>query len=374
MRKTLLLICTLLLLAAVGQDPEDIIIKYDSNYGGNWITDATSSLWPSCNVVTYHGNTWPTFITALQGSEWDMCVVAAMNYTTFTTSHYQALTDYYNDYEKLHYQNWYSHYGYDSMLESATGVGNPGSMGFTSSHYVWDAGHDIVQDIDPWTLDMHGWGFGVYHHRYPWTSAHPVTGWSASESTGQAGFLEAENGVGVMTGLYASYIGGGQEQALWENVLNFIWGGEPDIEPPWVEGMDPDDGEIDVPVDTTIVFHCVDLLSSVELDTIDFSARDTSLSDGRAVSASATLSVAHDSTRSIAGELDIDDTDPKNVVCTFTPYDPLYEDDTITCTVAGGPDGLADSRGNYMEEDWVWIFDTEVAVEDTTWGQIKAEY
>ncbi|MCK4594417.1 hypothetical protein KAU45_07935 [bacterium] len=374
MKKTLFVMLVFTVSSVPAQDPENVIIKYDSAFGGHSITGAIDGLWPDCYCETFDGGTWPEFIAALTSGDWDMCVVAADNYTTFNTGHYQALTDYYNDHEKLYYYNWYAHGSYDSMLESATGVGNPGSMGFTSSHYVWDAGHDIVQDIDPWTLDMHGWGFGVYHHRYPWTSAHPVTGWSASESTGQAGFLEAENGVGVMTGLYASYIGGGQEQALWENVLNFIWGGEPDIEPPWVEGMDPDDGEIDVPVDTTIVFHCVDLLSSVELDTIDFSARDTSLSDGRAVSASATLSVAHDSTRSIAGELDIDDTDPKNVVCTFTPYDPLYEDDTITCTVAGGPDGLADSRGNYMEEDWVWIFDTEVAVEDTTWGQIKAEY
>jgi hypothetical protein len=36
--------------------------------------------------------------------------------------------------------------------------------------------------------------------------------------------------------------------------------------------------------------------------------------------------------------------------------------------------GLADSRDNEMEEDFVWSFDTWVAVEGTTWGAIKAEY
>ncbi len=375
MKKLVLLLAILVITVAFAQDPEDIIVKYDSGYGGNYLTNAISNLWSGCSVTTYDGNTWPSFISGLTGSDWDMCIVAAINYTTFNTSDYQALTNYYNDDAKLHYMNWYSHNTVDSMLESAMGVGNPGSMGFTPNHYVWDSSHDIVQGIDPWTLDMHGWGFGVYHHRYPWTSAHPVTGWSASESAGQAGLVEAENGEGVITGLYASYMGDGQEEALWENILEFIWGGWSPGNPPWVEGMDPDDGDSGVPVDTDIVFHCVDDLSPIETDTIVFTVEDQSRRlGGGALYPGSSLPVLQGNpqpTGEISGTLEIDDYDPLDVVCTFTPDEDLPVD-LITCTVDGC---LADTKGNEMEEDFVWAFSTgNYGVEETTWGAIKAEF
>jgi hypothetical protein len=372
MKKIALLLAVLVVTAVFAQDPEDIIVKYDSSYGGTYLASALSSLWPGCAVSYYDGNSWSSFITALQGGDWDMCLVAAMNYRSLYQSDYDALATYYNDNEKLHFFDWGAHYTLDDGLEAAMGVGNPSSMGFTPSHYAWDTGHDIVQGIDPWTLDNHGWSFGVYHHRVPWTTATPVTGWTSSESAGQAGFVEAENGIGVFTGLYASFIGGGQEQALWENVCNFIWGGEPDIDPPYVDGMDPADHDEDVPLDTDIVFHCKDDGSGVDVDTIDFTARDTSLSSGRAVSSGASLSVTYESNRSIAGDLDIDDADLRDVVCTFDPADPLPDDDIITCTVDGV---LADRKGNELGDDFVWDFNTGFyAVKDTTWGSIKAEY
>jgi hypothetical protein len=366
MKKLVLLLAILVATTVLAQDPEDVIVKYDNAYGGNYLANAISNLWPGADVTYYDGNTWSTFMSALSGGDWDVCVVAAMYYTYF--GDYSPLVNFYNDVGRLHYFDWYAHGSYNNSLESAMGASNPSSMGFTSSHYVWDAGHDIVQGIDPWTLDMHGWSFGVYHHRFPWTSALPITGWTSSESSGQAGFMEAENGMGIITGLYASFIGGGQEQMLWENILNFIGGGEPDLEPPYVDGLDPEDGDTDVPTDSTIVFHCVDELSSIDLDTIDFTAQDTSLSGGRTVSASAAVSVNFDSTRSIAGDLDVDDTDPKDVICTFTPADPLAEGDTITCTVAAG---LADRKGNEMADDFIWSFST-TAVYESTWGSIKA--
>jgi len=372
MKKLVLLLAILAVSVTFAQDPEAIIVKYDSAYGGNYLSSAISSLWPSCSATYYDGSTWPTFISALTGSDWSMCIVAAINYTTTTSSDWTALTNWYTDNAKLHFFDWATAYGYSTGLINAMGASSPVTMGFTASHYVWDSGHDIVEGIDPWTLDMHGWGFGVYHERYSWTSAHPVTGWTASETAGQAGIMEAENGEGgVITGLYEGFMGNGQEQQLWENVLNFMWGSDPDIEPPYVDGMDPDDGEIDIPPDSTIVFHCVDLLSSIDLDTIDFTARDTTLSDGRAMSVSsgAALSVNFDSTRSIAGDLDVDDTEPKDVVCTFTPADPLSQGEVITCTVAAG---LADRKGNEMADDFVWTFDVEGAVTTTTWGAIKA--
>jgi hypothetical protein len=149
--------------------------------------------------------------------------------------------------------------------------------------------------------------------------------------------------------------------------------GPPDTEPPYVTGMDPDDGEVGVPPDSNIVFECVDDLSKIDLATIDFTVRDTTLSSGRTLhSSGASLSVTFESTRTVAGYLDIDDSDPKDVVCTFDPTDDLNEGDTISCTVSAG---LADTKGNEMADDFVWTFDTTGAdVKTTTWGVIKAEF
>ncbi|MCK4594790.1 Ig-like domain-containing protein, partial [bacterium] len=141
--------------------------------------------------------------------------------------------------------------------------------------------------------------------------------------------------------------------------------GPPEEIPPYVDGMDPDDGEVQVPLDSTIVFHCKDDDSGVDVTTIDFIAQDSSLTGGRALGIGSP-------NRVIDGNLDIDDEDINDVVCTFTPTDEFYEADTITCTVDGD---LADMKGNLLGDDWVWTFytyDPEFAVEETTWGAIKA--
>jgi len=73
-------------------------------------------------------------------------------------------------------------------------------------------------------------------------------------------------------------------------------------------------------------------------------------------------------TGAITGTLVTDDTDPNDVICTFTP-DSNLPADTITCTIATG---LADDAGNATTADIVWSFDTVgSAIEETTWGQIK---
>jgi hypothetical protein len=145
-----------------------------------------------------------------------------------------------------------------------------------------------------------------------------------------------------------------------------------DAEPPYVDWIDPGDGDSDVPLDSDIVFRCRDDESGIDVDTIDFKAEDTSLSDGRVVSAGASLSVTYGSNRSIAGDLDVNDADLHSVVCVFTPTDPLPEGDVITCTVYGI---LADRKGNEMGEDFVWTFSTgNYGVEQTSWGAIKAGF
>jgi len=157
---------------------------------------------------------------------------------------------------------------------------------------------------------------------------------------------------------------------MWGSAYDFFQfingnAGPVETDPPYVTGMDPDDGEVGVPLDADIVFHCVDDEHPVDLDTIDFTAADSTMGTGR------TLGVGSPNT-TLAGDLDVDDTDPMDVVCTFDTDDDFYEGVTVTCTVAAG---LADSKGNEMADDFVWTFDTEGAdVATTTWGAIKAEF
>ncbi|MCX7021535.1 MAG: Ig-like domain-containing protein [bacterium] len=149
---------------------------------------------------------------------------------------------------------------------------------------------------------------------------------------------------------------------------------EPDTTPPFVADMEPTDGESDVPIDTDIVFHCGDDLSGVDTATIDFTVEDTTLGASLVVSTGSAAGSGASPAGVIAGVLDIDDSDLNDVVCTFTPDDPLPYEDTITCTVDGT---LADLSGNPMGDDFIWSFTTEanpIGVVQTTWGTIKAEF
>ncbi len=106
-----------------------------------------------------------------------------------------------------------------------------------------------------------------------------------------------------------------------------------DMDGPYVDEQDPADTTW-APPDTEIVFHCNDDDKGVDSDTIDFSADDGTKAD-------------------VPGSLDVDDSDPNDVVCTFTPDSDLPDGETITCTV---PSTLADGLGNEMGDDAVWSF------------------
>ncbi|HUT97904.1 MAG TPA: Ig-like domain-containing protein [bacterium] len=161
-------------------------------------------------------------------------------------------------------------------------------------------------------------------------------------------------------------------KAVWLSVLILCAvASAQDTDPPYVDGMDPGDGENPVPIDTDIIFHCKDDLSPVDTDTIDFAARDTTLDKAITECTGAVEGVSPEPTRTIAGDLNLDDSDPQDVVCTFYPDDPLSDGDDITCTVDRM---LADRQGNEMGEDFVWVFYTYIpdGVEEATWGEVKA--
>jgi hypothetical protein len=173
---------------------------------------------------------------------------------------------------------------------------------------------------------------------------------------------------------WTGYMGAwGNTSTFSDFMLRCYWEDEPgeDYLPPEVTGMDPADGAGDVPVDTTIVFHVVDNIAGVDVDTIEFTVEDTSLNIHSFALALGVCGISP--TGPISGDLHIDDIDPLDVVCTFTPGLDLPYADTITCTV---PAGLADMLGNATHSDIVWDFTTEDApgVKNSTWGEIKALY
>ncbi len=165
----------------------------------------------------------------------------------------------------------------------------------------------------------------------------------------------------------------GTKEVVQSTMLHLDLGSLLDTHEPLVEDVDPDNGEDDVPIDSTIEFTLRDD-SGINLDTLDFSVTDDSLSSGRTLTPGGrSLSAGFTHTGEISGELDIDDSDPQSVVCTFTPDEDFDYEATITCTIAAG---LEDTLGFATTEDIVWSFTTEewVRIETTTWGAIKAQF
>jgi len=240
-------------------------------------------------------------------------------------------------------------------------------------------GSELDQAAATYALTSTGysqWGYVIYECDIDLDPDHDMDAghyWGASWFTSGFWYIAVANNAWDDMA-YFDYGGSGSgpwysSQSQWGTAYGFFQiyegtAGEPEFDPPYVEGMDPDDGEVQVPLDSNIVFHCVDAEHPVDTGTIDFTAADTTLGTGRALGAGS-------SNRTLAGDFDFDDTDPLDIVCTFDPDDDFYEGDTITNTVAAG---LADSKGNEMADDFVWTFDTWSGVATSTWGAIKAEF
>ena len=138
-----------------------------------------------------------------------------------------------------------------------------------------------------------------------------------------------------------------------------------DTSPPYADTFDPPDGGYALS-DTTISFHVRDDDVGVDTPTIYFTAEDSP----KSISQKDTVSL---SKGVISGILDIDDSNPNDVVCTFTPDSDLTVWDTITCTLDAG---LADTLGNATDSDIVWHFTVIIinSVQPTSLGHIKAQY
>ncbi|MCK4593030.1 hypothetical protein KAU45_00920, partial [bacterium] len=264
-------------------------------------------------------------------------------------------------------------------LVEAMGGRFPETWYFMSTHYEWDS-HRINRGLpDEWPLDRHDWSLTYWTVLFDWTTAQPITGWSMFEFTrGYAGILIAPNYYGVLSGLYPSLMFT-QEEKLWDNICFYIWLGDMEMAPPYVDDMYPDDGRRDVPLDTQIVFHCMDDEdegAGIDVSTILFSVEASESRSEKALEVrddrGAAIKQQYAPSYEITGTLEIDDDHLQDVVCTFTPDEDLPVAE-IVCTV---DETLADRIGLEMGYDEVWTFYTEgyEKVEEMSWGAIKALY
>lgn len=151
---------------------------------------------------------------------------------------------------------------------------------------------------------------------------------------------------------------------MWRAVVN------DDVDPPYVDQQNPPDGGQGEP-DTVIEFHVKDDDIGVDISTIAFSAEDESKS--MAGNKLASAFVVKTSKGIVPGSLDIDDTDPNDVICTFTPDSDLPIGDNIFCVVDSG---LADLLTNATVDDITWSFEVIPynTIEKTSLGNIKTMF
>jgi len=114
-------------------------------------------------------------------------------------------------------------------LANAMGVSSTAPDFNWSPHYVWDAGHPIVQGITDWSQSDPG--INIKNTWMTVSDAVPVTGWNASPTPGQAGICVANDGVSVISGYTPGYANDGVN--IWENILGFMWSGQALQESTW---------------------------------------------------------------------------------------------------------------------------------------------
>jgi hypothetical protein len=244
---------------------------------------------------------------------------------------------------------------------------NTGSSAYFYTSLGDDSGHDIMDGVDSIT-DIYYWCFVGFRTEHTWI-ADNLAGYRLAAIN----YNEDVVGLNMYPGDYRRWAGDGW--TLFNNAIKYTVAAPDHRPPPEVTDMDPGHGEEGVPTNTNIRFRCVDWLDCVETGTIEFSCLDTSRipNDRSAVGARFTGVNGLSPSGEISGELRIDDTDPGNVVCTFTPDEELPPNRTIVCNVE---QGLADLLGNATSIDFIWTFRTGSGpgVAETTWGAIKAAH
>lgn len=215
----------LLLVSAVmlAQPPTNILVYYDNQLGyGTAVLNAIDNLWPSATVSAHNGD-YAGFNNALNsgGANWDIVILECW-YNSTNNIYFGGVADLYDTgAAKIFFSSWQLTGSYSGFLASAMGISSASAIsGSVIPHYAWDTGHDICEGITDWTWANPG--LGILNNRLTVSNATPVTGWTSSPSGGQAGICVANDGSSVISGYTPAYAT--QGEAIWENILGFMWG------------------------------------------------------------------------------------------------------------------------------------------------------
>ncbi len=225
------LVCSLLVLIAVAgaQDPANVLIYYDESAGfGTASITAATNLWPSANIESYQG--YPgaqqaAFNAALTGlgAGWDIVVIESW-YANGDELYWGGVIDLYDTgAARIYASTWQWASGSAGQGTLANNMGVTGYADIAAPvipHYAWEPAHPICDGIADW-----GWadpGLLTLNARLTVSDAVPITGWTASVTAGQAGICVANDGHSVISGYTPAYAN--ESVAIWENILNFMWG------------------------------------------------------------------------------------------------------------------------------------------------------
>ena len=211
---------------AFAQAPQNILVYHDVQLGyGTAVTTAISNLWPSATVSAHNGNA-ASFNAALNSlsPNWDIVILECW-YNNTNDIYWMGVNDLYDTgAAKIFASTWQWTSGSAGQMTLANNMGVSGVSNISSPvipHYVWEAGHPIVDGVSDWNwVDP---GLGILNARFTVSNATPVTGWTASPQSGQAGICVANDGSSVISGFTPAYAS--QGVAIWENILEFMWGG-----------------------------------------------------------------------------------------------------------------------------------------------------
>jgi hypothetical protein len=226
MRFALFLIMLALAGAVVAQ-PSSVLV-YNDTYGGygDAVLTAIANVWPGATVDAFTGGTagQQAFNTALSSGSYDVIIIECWYYDTDDLD-WAAVDDLYDTGggTLVYASSWEWATGTSGQMDLANSMGvyivTPDYN--WSPHYVWDAGHPIVQGITDWTQSDPG-----INCKNGWMSvnnATPVTGWDPAPVAGMAGICVASDGHSVISGYGVAYANDGVN--IWENILEFMASG-----------------------------------------------------------------------------------------------------------------------------------------------------
>jgi hypothetical protein len=227
--KILGLLLVLAVGAALAQPPANILVYHDINNGyGDAVLTAIGNLWPGVNLESYTGQPGGQqvqFNTAFNGTtDWDIVILECW-FANTNTIDWPSITDAYdtNTGSAVFFvSNWQFNSGTNGQMALANkmGVTGPTDLMSIMPHYLWDAGHPIGAGISDWSqVDPSIIRKGI---SWWWVAATPVTGWTPTETNGEAGICVAGDGSSVISGYAPAYSVEGL--AIWTNILTFMWG------------------------------------------------------------------------------------------------------------------------------------------------------